>query len=90
LAYCLVPVSTAMMACRLGVAPILTTLLHDGEPEVAKVAAFAVGNLAFHSDLLVSRLRNSVAPLTDLLEGDSDRTQSNAAGTVIHIISHYQ
>ena len=58
----------------------LTTLLHDSEPEVAKDAAFAVGNLAFHSDLLVSRLRNSVAPLVDLLEGDNDRTQSNAAG----------
>ncbi|EDQ85307.1 uncharacterized protein MONBRDRAFT_29411 [Monosiga brevicollis MX1] len=67
---------------RLGVASSLISLLTDQHPDVLKFSAFAIGNLAFHSDQFVHRLSAAIPHLVRLLSSEQDRTISNAAGAL--------
>ena len=81
---------------RHGTVVALVASLHDKDSEARKFAAFALGNAAFHSDLLYSQacagrstrrinaiqLAASIAPLVLLLGDASHKTQANAAGAL--------
>lgn len=60
----------------------LLSCLADDDQNVRKVASYALGNAAFHSSRLYSRLRPAVPHLVRLLQDQLSKTRSNAAGVV--------
>ena len=65
--------------------PLLELLIErcsDSDSETRKFASFAVGNAAFHSDLLYSHLERAVPLLNQLLEDEEPKTRANAAGAL--------
>lgn len=60
----------------------LTAACDDENPQVRKMACFAIGNAAFHSARLYEELSDSIPYLTKNLADNDDKTRANAAGAV--------
>ncbi|XP_062507708.1 serine/threonine-protein kinase 36-like [Corticium candelabrum] len=73
---------------RLKLIPALIHCLGDSEQSVRAAASFALGNAAFHSDMLYDRLTGSVAALTGILVDKVPRTRSNAASALGNMLLH--
>ena len=56
--------------------------LRDFDSTVRKFASFAVGNAAFHNDLLYGQLHPAVPSLVSLTSDADPRTRANAAGAL--------
>jgi len=69
-----------------GALPCLALLCEDDDPMCRKFASFAVGNCAFHSDLLYRDLCSSVPQLLRLLEDPEEKTRANAAGAIGNLV----
>uniref|UniRef100_A0A7S2SL55 non-specific serine/threonine protein kinase n=1 Tax=Mucochytrium quahogii TaxID=96639 RepID=A0A7S2SL55_9STRA len=58
----------------------------DNDPETRKLACFAIGNAAYHSDMLYPNLAPAV-PLLAVLLGDKEKkTRANAAGAIGNLV----
>ncbi|XP_052245877.1 serine/threonine-protein kinase 36-like isoform X2 [Dreissena polymorpha] len=57
----------------------LIVCLKDEDQNVRKGASYAVGNAAFHNDLLYQNLRPAIAQLVELLKDPVSKTRINAA-----------
>lgn len=73
-----------MLTCGLcrekGAVKTLVSCLRDVDADTRKFAAFAMGNLAFHSDFFYDEIAGSVGLLADLLDDSASKTRANAAG----------
>ncbi|KAK3042781.1 hypothetical protein RJ639_001054 [Escallonia herrerae] len=59
----------------------------DPDKRTRKFACFAIGNAAYHNDLLYEELRRSIPQLADLLlSSEEDKTKSNAAGALSNLV----
>ncbi|KAK2972844.1 hypothetical protein RJ640_028372 [Escallonia rubra] len=59
----------------------------DPDKRTRKFACFAIGNAAYHNDLLYEELRRSIPQLADLLlSTEEDKTKSNAAGALSNLV----
>lgn len=58
----------------------------DADPATRKFACFALGNAAFHSDTLYSRLEAGIAPLVALLRDSNPKTRLNAVGALGNMV----
>eukprot|EP00055_Hartaetosiga_balthica_P016776 m.107646 g.107646 ORF g.107646 m.107646 type:complete len:1115 (-) comp9178_c0_seq3:124-3468(-) len=56
--------------------------LRDEDQSVRKFSAFAIGNLAFHSDMFYPQLKAAIEPLVVLLGDQSERCKANAAAAL--------
>lgn len=73
-------------AGRRSVADHLARLCADPDPSTRKLACFAVGNAAFHSNTLYAHLAPAVAPLVMALGDPNERTRANAAGALGNLV----
>ncbi|CAM9656495.1 unnamed protein product, partial [Ectocarpus sp. 12 AP-2014] len=71
---------------ELSIADHLVGLCDDRDPSARKFACFAVGNAAFHSDALYTRLAPAVAPLVAALDDPEEKTRANAAGALGNLV----
>eukprot|EP00929_Paragymnodinium_shiwhaense_P007706 TRINITY_DN111616_c0_g1_i1.p1 TRINITY_DN111616_c0_g1~~TRINITY_DN111616_c0_g1_i1.p1 ORF type:complete len:1391 (+),score=295.62 TRINITY_DN111616_c0_g1_i1:196-4368(+) len=58
----------------------------DEDSACRKFAAFAVGNAAFHSDMLYGDLSPSIPRLQRLLADEDEKTRANAAGAIGNLV----
>ena len=73
-------------AGRRSVADHLARLCADPDPSTRKLACFAVGNAAFHSNTLYAHLAPAVASLVVALGDPNERTRANAAGALGNLV----
>lgn len=64
----------------------LVDLCTDSDPSARKLAFFAVGNAAFHSNALYACLAPAVAPLVAALNDPEEKTRANAAGALGNLV----
>lgn len=69
-----------------GALSCLTLLCADSDSTCRKFASFAVGNCAFHSDVLYRDLSPSIPQLLRLLEDADEKTRANAAGAIGNLV----
>jgi len=65
---------------------MLITACDDVDAETRKLACFAIGNAAFHNDLLVHDLAVVVPRLVHLLDDPDKKTRANAAGAIGNLV----
>ncbi|KAL7003793.1 non-specific serine,threonine protein kinase [Sarracenia purpurea var. burkii] len=59
----------------------------DSDKRTRKFACFAIGNAAYHNDLLYEELRRSIPQLANLLlSAEEDKTKANAAGALSNLV----
>ena len=58
----------------------------DEDRATRKFACFAVGNAAFHSNVLYSHLSDAVRPLVDAMRDVDEKTRANAAGALGNLV----
>jgi hypothetical protein len=58
----------------------------DPDPATRKFACFALGNAAFHSDLLYPKLQASIRPILDNLNDADPKTRLNAVGALGNMV----
>ncbi|KAG5559004.1 hypothetical protein RHGRI_008814 [Rhododendron griersonianum] len=59
----------------------------DSDKRTRKFACFAIGNAAYHNDLLYDELRRSIPQLANLLVStEEDKTKANAAGALSNLV----
>ena len=76
-------------AASVGGIPALLACLESADPLTRKCAAFAVGNLAFHSAAAHADLAPGVAALARLLAPAQDaKTRGNATGALANLMRH--
>lgn len=61
-------------------------LCSDKDPHVQKLAAFAIGNAAFHSDKLYEYLRPAVPSLISMLNSGDEKGRLNAAAALNNFV----
>jgi len=71
---------------RLNLLERLIGCCQDSDPETRKLACFAVGNAAYHSDYLYEFLASAVPVLVDLLSDREKKTRANAAGALGNLV----
>ncbi|GBG32004.1 Serine/threonine-protein kinase TIO [Hondaea fermentalgiana] len=64
----------------------LVACCQDEDPETRKLACFAVGNAAYHSDYLYKLLAPAVPLLVHLLSDREKKTRANAAGALGNLV----
>lgn len=60
----------------------LINCLGDSDADTCKFAAFAVGNLGFHTDQFYDAISRAIGPLLGILETSSVKARANAAGAL--------
>jgi fused len=58
----------------------------DSDPATRKFACFALGNAAFHSDLLYPQLQASIRPILENLNDGDPKTRLNAVGALGNMV----
>jgi hypothetical protein len=58
----------------------------DSDPSTRKFACFALGNAAFHSDSLYSKLALGIRPIVALLNDANPKTRLNAVGALGNMV----
>ena len=66
----------------LGGVPLLMSGLTDTDPETRKYAAFAIGNLVFHSDYYYATAKSALVLLVALLADLAEKTRANATAAI--------
>jgi len=69
-----------------GILQQLIPLCADGDSSCRKFASFAVGNCAFHSDVLYRGLAPAIPQLLRLLSDEDEKTRANAAGAIGNLV----
>jgi len=69
-----------------GVIQGLIPMCTDTDASCRKFAAYAIGNSAFHSDMLYADLAPSISLLSELLKDDDEKTRANAAGALGNLV----
>merc|ERR1711957_852098 len=71
---------------KAGILDKLISLCSDVDSACRKFSSFAVGNSAFHSDLLYRDLVISIPQLQRLLLDEDEKTRANAAGALGNLV----
>lgn len=69
-------------ATQSGAVDDLINCLGDADQDTCKFAAFAVGNLGFHTDQFYNSISRAIGPLLLILESSSVKARANAAGAL--------
>ena len=69
-----------------GVVPHIVKCCGDDDPSTRKFAVFAVGNAAYHNNLLYEALRPAIGPVMKLLGHSDEKARLNAAGAVSNML----
>lgn len=65
---------------------ILISCCADADDATRKFACFAIGNSAFHSNLLYPQLSDAIPLLLSALDDNDEKTRANAAGALGNLV----
>ncbi|KAI5417581.1 hypothetical protein KIW84_042259 [Lathyrus oleraceus] len=72
---------------RYQIVSILVDRCSDPDKRTRKFACFAIGNAAYHNDVLYEELRRSIPHLANLLQkAEEDKTKANAASALSDLV----